>query len=139
MIQINKELSVDENKFIWDFIHSSGPGGQNVNKVSSSVQLRIDIQNCEGLTDKVKDRIFDLASNRINKDGFLVIQSREHRTQAANRQAALDKLVDLLRRATIPPRKRKKTRPTRASQEARLNAKKRHSQVKRMRQAHSED
>ena len=114
------------------FVRSSGPGGQNVNKVATAVELRFDI-GASNLAGDVKARLRAIARTRVTSDDVLVIDSRAHRTQAMNREAARDRLADLVRRASRPPRARKKTKPTAASKERRLEEKHRHAQTKRRR------
>jgi ribosome-associated protein len=131
-IVINDQVSLDDADLHFDFIHSSGPGGQNVNKVASAVQLRFDLaSSC--LPEGVRLRLARLAARRINAAGELVITARRHRTQDANRQEAVQRLVELLQRAAVAPKTRRKTRPTLASQQKRLEAKRRRSAIKRLR------
>jgi ribosome-associated protein len=133
MIEINRQISIDENELRFDFIRASGPGGQNVNKVSSAVQLRFDVTNSPSLPEEVRQRLAQIAANRINKDGVLILEASQFRTQEQNRQEAIDRLMELLRRAAHKPKPRKKTRPTAASVERRLQKKRRRSQTKRLR------
>jgi ribosome-associated protein len=114
------------------FVRSSGPGGQNVNKVSTAVQLRVDIAG-SSLPAHVKQRLAMLAGSRMTADGVLVIDSREHRTQSANREAARERLRDLLAQASVRPKRRRKTKPTAGSKERRLTAKVKHGETKRAR------
>ena len=116
-----------------DFIRSSGPGGQNVNKVATAVQLRFDAARSASLSDDVRRRLARLAGKRMTADGVLVITARRHRTQQQNREDAVDRLVSLLRQAAVPPKIRRKTRPTKQSKARRLDEKKRKSRVKRTR------
>jgi ribosome-associated protein len=120
------------------FIRASGPGGQNVNKVASAVQLRFDV-NRSALSDATKARLAALAGSRMTSEGVLVIDAREHRTQAQNRDAARERLADLLRRAARPPRIRRATRPSAASREQRLETKQKRSGVKRSRKGPMSD
>jgi ribosome-associated protein len=133
MIRINDKLSVHENEIEWNFSRASGPGGQKVNKTASAVQLRFDIQASDSLPLEVKDRLMRLASNRVTKDGVLILDASEQRSQAANRQAAIERFVQLLQRAWRRPARRKATKPSRGANERRLRAKKRRSEKKRRR------
>lgn len=132
MIQITPFISLDERDLQFDFVRASGPGGQNVNKVSSAVQLRFNIQT-PALPEEVRLRLMRIAASRISGEGDLMIEARRYRTQEQNRQDALDRLVELIRRAAQKPRPRKATRPTAAAREKRLEAKRHRSDVKRLR------
>ncbi len=133
-MRITKSLTIPDREITEKFIHASGPGGQNVNKVATAVQLRFDLQGSEALSEDVKRRLARLAPNQITKDGELVIESSEYRSQAKNRAAAEEKLVRLIKQALRPPKRRQPTRPSRASRERRLERKRLHSQKKNRRQ-----
>ena len=130
MIRITKSISLDESEIREEFIRASGPGGQNVNKVSSAVQLRFDVVNSPSLSEPVRARLIRLAGNRISGEGILIIEARRHRSQALNRRDARERLIALIRRAARPPRPRRKTRPTRAARARRLEVKRRRGRVK---------
>ena len=132
MIRITDEIAIDEREVEERFVRASGPGGQNVNKVSTAVELRFDVR-ASSLPSEVKDRLLVLAARRVTADGVLLIDSREHRTQARNREAARERLVELIAQAARTPRRRKATRPKRAAREKRLEAKKLRGQVKALR------
>jgi len=132
MIEITPSVHIDERELQIDFVRASGPGGQNVNKVATAAQLRFDV-NDSSLSDEVKQRLIRLAGNRITSDGTLLIEARRFRTQEQNREDALQRFVDLLRKALVKPKTRKKTKPTEAAKEARLKEKKRKGEIKRMR------
>ena len=129
MIEITPSISLSEREFEERFVRASGPGGQNVNKVATAVQLRFDVWG-SSLPDEVKHRLTKLAASRMTQDGALVIDSREHRTQAQNREAARERLVALIRQATVRPRRRRATKPSKAAVEKRLVSKKMRSQKK---------
>ena len=130
MLPITPILSISEADIQIDFVAASGPGGQNVNKVATQAQLRFNTAN---LPEDIRTRLAKLAAGRLTADGVLLIQARRYRTQERNRQDALDRLVALLRRAAEPPRPRKRTRPTAASREKRLEHKRRLADTKRLR------
>ena len=133
MIAVTDHLTIDENELSESFIRGSGPGGQNVNKVATAVQLRFDVRNSPNLPDGVKARLERLAGRRLTGDGVLVITAQRHRTQERNREDALARLVELIRQAAERPKPRRPTRPTLASKKRRLEAKAKRSDVKRMR------
>ncbi len=126
------DLAIDESTLSERFIHASGPGGQNVNKVGSAVQLRFDAKHAN-LPFDIHARLEALAGSRLTKDGVIVITARAHRDQQRNREDAREKLFELIRAAAVRPKKRKKTKPTRSSKEKRLEKKKTHSNLKRLR------
>lgn len=133
MIEINDGVSIPEDEFRFSFSRSSGPGGQNVNKTDTRVTLLFDVLNSPGLSEEQKGRILRRLATRINKDGVMRVVSQRHRTQAANREAAVERFCELLREALkkAPPRRR--TRPPRAAKERRLAEKKRRGKLKRER------
>ncbi len=139
MIRITPTIAVDDNEIQLDFIRSSGPGGQNVNKVSSAVQLRFDVANSPSLTDDIRQRLKSQTRGRITDQGVLIIEARQFRTQGANRQDAINRLADLIRKAAQKPRPRHKTKPTLASKERRLENKRRHSETKSWRRSRPEE
>jgi ribosome-associated protein len=133
MIRITDTIAIDEREIDESFVRASGPGGQNVNKLSTAVQLRFDVWRSPALSGAVKRRLQTLAGRRLTKDGVLVISAQRHRTQERNRQDALQRLTDLIRDAATPPRPRRPTRPPHASRRKRLEAKKRRSATKNLR------
>jgi len=132
-IPITDGISIDEDELSESFVLASGPGGQNVNKVSSAVQLRFDVAHSPSLRDDVRARLIRLSGNRLTKDGVLVILARAHRTQERNRAEARAKLVELIARAATPPKPRKATKPTFASKRRRLESKIARARLKRTR------
>jgi ribosome-associated protein len=135
MITVTGHISIDEREIEENFVRASGPGGQNVNKLSTAVQLRFDVRHSPSLPDDVRGRLERLAGSRLTNDGVLVIIAQRHRTQARNRDDALDRLIDLIRQAAVRPIKRRPTRPTRASRERRIEGKKRRAGIKHMRRS----
>jgi ribosome-associated protein len=139
MIEITSSISIDENELRLDYIHASGPGGQNVNKVASTAQLRFDIRKTQSLTPDVKERLIKLAGNRVTKEEILIIEAKRYRTQEQNRSDAIDRLVHLVQKAVVEPRKRTATRPSAAARESRIRAKKQRGEIKRDRRSTPED
>ena len=134
MIEITSTLRLDEKELVFDFVRSSGPGGQNVNKVSTAVQLRFDAANSPSLPPDVKERLIKLAGNRMTADGILMIEAKRYRSQDKNRLDAVQRLVTLIQRSVEPPKKRKATRPSLTARAARVGAKKKRGELKRTRQ-----
>lgn len=134
-IAITATLSIDDGDLSWNFIRSAGPGGQNVNKVATAVQLRFNAAASEDLPDIVRQRLFKLAGKRLTREGEIVILARRYRKQERNREDALDRLITLIRKATETPQPRRKTRPSKAVKENRLKNKRRRSETKKMRKS----
>jgi ribosome-associated protein len=132
-VQITPEFAINDEELEERFVRASGPGGQNVNKVATAVQLRFDVNGSRALTDEVRNRVRAIAGNRITDEGVLVIEARTHRTQARNRDDARQRLADLIRRALAPPKRRHRTKPTRTSRARRLEGKRRRGETKRRR------
>jgi ribosome-associated protein len=137
-IQITPRIAIDDSAITETFIHASGPGGQNVNKVASAVQLRFDAKNA-GLPFDVHARLEALAGSRLTKDGVIVLAARQFRDQQRNREDARERLVDLIREASIVPKKRKKTRPSKGAVEKRIEKKKTRSVLKKQRSKQYDD
>ena len=132
MLEITPGLFIDERELQIDFIRASGPGGQNVNKVATAVQLRFKVGD-SSLPEEAKARLTHLAGKRITSEGMLLIEAKRFRTQEQNREAALQRFVELVRKSLVKPKARRKTKPTRASKEARLKEKKRKRGIKLLR------
>lgn len=133
MISITQNISLEDNEIQMDFIHSSGPGGQNVNKVATAVKLHFDITNSPSLPEDVKRRLIVLGGKKITQDGILIIDARRYRTQERNRQDALARLSLLISKAEHRPKLRKKTKPSKASKEKRIKAKRYLGEKKQLR------
>ena len=133
MIRVTSHIALDEREIEEQFVRASGPGGQNVNKLSTAVQLRFDVRHSPSLPPDVRARLERLAGARLTRDGVLVIIAQRHRTQARNRDDALERLLELIRQAAVAPVKRRPTRPTKASRERRIESKKRRSGIKQQR------
>ena len=135
MIRITDQISIDESEIEESFVRSSGPGGQNVNKLSTAVQLRFDVRRSPSLPNDVAIRLMRLAGRRMTKDGVLVLIAQNHRTQERNRAEAMERLVALIQEAAIRPTVRRATKPTKASKERRIEGKKRRSGIKDLRRS----
>lgn len=135
LLEITRTIRIPETEFSWTFARSGGPGGQNVNKVASKAVLRWKVVGSPSLPEEVKARFLAAQKWRITTEGELVLASQRYRDQERNRQDCLDKLVDLVRRATIKPKPRRPTKPSRGAHERRLRGKKRRGQVKSLRRA----
>lgn len=131
MIRVTDAIGIDDGELHETFVRSSGPGGQNVNKVATAVQLRFDVRNSRSLGDAVRERLARLAGKRMTRDGVLVVECRRFRTRERNRRDARDRLCALIRKAAEPPRPRRETRPRPDAAERRLEAKRRRGAVKR--------
>ncbi len=134
MIYINSTVQLNDDELEFSFVRSPGPGGQNVNKVSTAVELRFNLKDSPSIPPDIKQRLSRLVGKRLTSDGVLLIEARQYRSQEHNRQAAIDRLVKLIQQASLPPKPRHRTRPTRASIKRRLETKRKHGETKRLRQ-----
>jgi ribosome-associated protein len=133
MIRVNAQIELDEREIQEDFVRASGPGGQNVNKVSTAVQLRFDVARSPSLPDPVRARLIALAGRRVTQDGVLIIEAERFRSQRRNRDDALERLIELIREACEVDKPRRPTRPTLASRKRRLDSKQRRGETKKLR------
>ncbi|HEY7664137.1 MAG TPA: alternative ribosome rescue aminoacyl-tRNA hydrolase ArfB [Xanthobacteraceae bacterium] len=134
MIRVTKSIAIGEDELEERFIRASGPGGQNVNKLASAVQLRFDVSGSPSLPDEVRARLARLAGRRLTREGVLVINAQRHRTQERNREDARERLIELIRRAAVAPIPRRATKPTAGARERRLQSKKHRGSIKSLRQ-----
>ena len=136
MLEITPSIQIEERELQLEFVRASGPGGQNVNKVATAVQLRYDLR-ASSLPGEVKDRLISIAGKRVTNEDVLVLEARRFRTQEQNRDDAVQRFIELVRKAAVRPRPRRKTKPTQASKEKRLKVKKERGEVKKIRQSKS--
>jgi len=134
MLEITPSINIDERELEIDYVRASGPGGQNVNKVATAAQLRFDVRG-SALPEEIKARLTQLAGKRISTEGVLLIEAKRFRTQEQNREDAINRFVDLARKAAIKPKHRRKTKPTKVSKEKRLREKKERGEIKKIRQS----
>lgn len=139
MIEVTSSVKIDENEVLYEFVRASGPGGQNVNKVASSVQLRFNVRNSPSLEPDVKERLIKLAGNRMTEDGILIIEAKRYRTQDQNRFDATQRLITWVQKALEKPKVRKATRPTITAKAARVGDKKKRGEIKKTRRFNPED
>jgi ribosome-associated protein len=139
MIEVSSNVKIDESEIQYDFIRASGPGGQNVNKVASSVQLRFDIRNSPSLEPDVKERLIKLAGSRVTDDGILIIEAKKYRTQEQNRYDATQRLIAWVQKALEKPKVRRATRPSLTAKAARVGDKKKRGEIKKTRRFNQED
>ena len=139
MIAVTRKISIDSSEVQFDFVRASGPGGQNVNKVATAVQLRFNVADSPSLPEAVRSRLIRLAGRRMTRDGVLIIEAKRFRNQQRNRQEAIDQFTALVRQAIKVPKVRRSTKPTGAAKQRRLEAKRRHSLAKRRRRPVSRD
>lgn len=135
MIRLSGKIAIDEREIVETFVRASGPGGQNVNKLATAVQLRFDVRHSPSLPDAVRVRLERLSGSRLTQDGVLLITAQRHRTQARNREDARERLFALIRRAAIAPLVRRPTRPSAAERERRIRGKKHRSEIKSSRRS----
>jgi ribosome-associated protein len=138
MIEIDNKIFIPESELQFNFIRSSGPGGQNVNKVSTAVQLRFDIINSPSLAEEVKVRLIAASGNKVTKEGILIIEAKRFRTQESNKQDALKRFTELIRKAERKPKKRITTKPSQESKKKRIEEKKKRSETKKLRRVSHE-
>jgi ribosome-associated protein len=138
-LSITSTLALDDNELHETFVRASGPGGQNVNKVATAVQLRFDVRNSPSLPNAVRERLLQLAANRINSEGVLLIEAKRFRTQEQNREDARNRLATLIQKAVTPPKPRKATRPSKAAKQRRVDEKRKRSQTKNLRRTRASD
>jgi ribosome-associated protein len=139
MIEVSSSLKIDESEIQLDFIRASGPGGQNVNKVASSVQLRFDVRNSPSLYPDVKERLIKLAGSRMTDEGVLIIEAKRYRTQEQNRFDAIQRLITLIQKALEKPKVRRATRPSLTAKAARVGDKKKRGEIKKTRRYNPDD
>ena len=133
MIEITDKITVDENDIEYNAVRSAGPGGQNVNKVSTAIQIHFDIDKIENMTDAMRARLVLLAGSKLNKENCIVIKAQDQRTQERNKENALNRLIELIKKAAVEPKKRKPRKRSKASHQKRLNEKKKQSDKKKSR------
>lgn len=133
MIVVTPEITIEESELEEKFIRASGPGGQNVNKLSTAIQLRFDVQNSPSLPEHIRERLKKISGNRLSSDGVLTIEASRFRTQEQNREDARQRLIGLIQKATYVPKPRRRTKPTKASQLKRVEKKRQRGEIKRLR------